>query len=177
MRSPSPPVSGVWWTYTWLLYDSLSSPPVTGVCERIQLIGSWLSLMLHPVLVLLNFPWCSDSLSPPTPPVAILCVGERIRWSGSMNPRSSPTCSWCVLIAYHLIGSRTLLSSTPCAVCGTPSSLIVLWLRSSLLHLICVVSATTWLALFSSLSYSPPKLVCGECIHLIGSMTLSSLHL
>ncbi len=45
----SPPVAGVWWAHTldWL-YDSLSSPPVAGVCgERIHLIGSMTLSPLH----------------------------------------------------------------------------------------------------------------------------------
>ncbi len=64
------------------------------------------------------------------------------------------TCSWCVVSAYTWLSLWLSLLST----CS--------W---------CVVRAyLDWL--YGSLS-SPPVAVCGERIHLIGSMTLSPLHL
>ncbi len=97
--------------YTWLLYDSLSSPPVAGV---------W---WVH------TLDWLYDSLS--SPPVAGVWWEHTLDWIYDS------------------------LSSPP--VAGV-------WWAHTL----------DWI--YDSLSPSP-VLVCGESIHLIDSMTLSSLHL
>ncbi len=148
-RYPLPPVAGVWWAHIldWL-YDSLSAPPVAGV---------W---WVH------SLDWLYDSLS--SPPVA--GCGESIHLIGSMTLSSPPVAG--VWWAHTLDWLYDSLSSPP--VAGVWWAHTLDWLYDSILSTCgwCVVSAYTWLALW--LYPLHLWLVCGERIHLIGSMTLSS---
>ncbi len=193
----SPPVAGVWWAHTldWL-YDSLSSPPVAGVWWAHTLDWLYDSLSSPPVAGVWwahTLDWLYDSLS--SPPVS-WCGVSAYTWLALCLSLLS-TCSVVCGESIHLIGSMTLssppvagvwwahtldwlyvsLSSPP--VAGVWWEHTLDWLYDSLLSTCswCVVSAYTWLALW----LSPPlhmELVCGERIHLIGSMTpLSPLHL
>ncbi len=163
----SPPVSGVWWAHTldWL-YDSLSSPPVAGVWWAHTLDCLYDSLSSPPVSGVWwahTLDWFYDSLS--SPPVS----GESIHLIGSMTLSPLSTCIWCVVNAYTWLSLWLSLLST-CSCLSSPPVSGVWWAHT-----------LDWL--YDSLS-SPPVAVsplhlylCGERIHLIGSMTLSPLHL
>ncbi len=141
---------------TWWLYDSLSSPPVAGVWRA------------HPL------DWLYDSSLLST---CSWCVASAFHLIGSMSSLSSPPVAG-VWRAQHLIGSMTLLSSPP--VAGVWWAHTLDWLHDSRSLSTCswgVVRAYTWLAPWLLSSLSTCCWCLGERIHLIGSMTLSPLHL
>ncbi len=137
---------------------SLSSPPVSGVWWEYTLDCLCLSLLST----------CS------------CCVVSAYTWlSLCLSLSLLSTCSCCVVSAYTWLSLSLSLSSPP--VAGVWWAHTLDWLYDSLSLLStcswCGVSAYTWLALWLSLSPLHLYLVCGERIHLIGSMSLSILHL
>ncbi len=195
--SSSPPVAGVWWAHTLdCLYVSLSSPPVAGVWVSAY---TWLSLCLSLLstcswCVVRAYTWLALWLSLLS--TCSWCVVSAYTWLALWLSLLS-TCSWCVVRAYTwwLYDS---LSSPPVAgvwwehtldwlyvslLLSTCSWCVVrayTWLALCLSLLStcswCVVRAYTWLALCLSL-LSTCSWCVGESVHLIGSMSLSPLHL
>ncbi len=120
--------------------------------ERITWLALCLSLSLSPVAGVWwahTLDWLYVSLS--SPPVAGVWS---IHLIGSMT-LSSPPVSWGVVKRVHLIGNMRL------------SLLCLYWCVVSASHLI---GSLDWLYV----SLLPPLAGCGESIHLIGTMTLSS---
>ncbi len=166
-------------SYTWL-----------ALCLSLLSTCSWCVLSASTWLAL-----CLSLLS-----TCSWCVGERIHLIGSMSSLlPHPTCSWCGGERIHLIGSMTPLLLSTCSWLGVSAyTWLALWLSLLSTCSWCVVSAYTWLA-HVSLSSPPvadlgwahtldclddsPSLSstcswwCGERIHLIGSISLSPLHL
>ncbi len=108
-----------WWcvsVYTWLLYDSLSSPPVAGVWweHTLDCLYDSLSLSTCSWCVVSAYTWLALWLSLLS--TCSWCVVSAYTWLSLWLSLLS-TCSWCVVSAYTWLALWLSLLST-CILCG-----------------------------------------------------------